>query len=639
VKNAEPRQPVKFARRPGRGIRLLPALCWAAVALATPRLASCWAAASPAYPLKVSPGQHYLVDQNNVPFFIQGDSPWYIIQRLNAADVDTYLSTRSAQGFNSIILDLQSHKFGSGGGTYPCANIYGQIPFTGVLGGNTNFLTYNENYYTNADYVIQRAAYYGICVFLFPLYAGYQGGDEGWYRDMLGNGSNSVYQFAQFVGNRYKNQPNIVWIGGGDFQMPSMDLADAVMNGVLSQDSNHICTAHAGRTVSALDYYSRPWCTLNSTYTRTISYSKALTDYGRLPVAPTFLLESYYEPGVTALACRQEAWGAITYGCAGHFYGNDSLWPFSDGWQGLLTSTAATTITNIVTLMATRPWHNCVPDFDHTLVTSGYGTAGQTDYLTAMREADGKTAIIYFPQGTMVPTVDLTRISGSTAIAWWYNPRTGAATAIGTYSTTGTRTFTPPDASDWVLVVDDASQHYRAPGATRSLAVNGVTIQRYGAQGVRVSVANLLSSVLDPNGDAMQLISIQEPTPGGATVEINGDWILYTPPAGSTDAGSFTYTVNDQHGLFGTGTVTITVANHPALTTVGVPAVVGEHIQVSYYAIPNWLYVVQYTDDLNNPWQPLPGVPTTADSLGILSFEDTIPTGPSMRYYRVVSAQ
>jgi hypothetical protein len=50
---------------------------------------------------------------------------------------------------------------------------------------------------------------------------------------------------------------------------------------------------------------------------------------------------------------------------------------------------------------------------------------------------------------------------------WWFNPRTGAATAIGSFPNTGERQFAPPDKGemlDWVLVLDDESKHYPAPG-------------------------------------------------------------------------------------------------------------------------------------------------------------------------------
>ncbi len=411
-------------------------------------------AAGPAYPLKLSANKHYLVDQNNTPFFIQGDAGWYVIQRLNALQTDTYLSNRWAQGFNSIMLDLQSHQYGSGSGVYPCADAYGNLPFTNVIAGPyTNFLSVNPSYYTNADYVIQRAAQYGINVFLFPLYAGYQGQSQGWYADMVGNGTNRIYQFGQFIGQRYKSYPNIIWVLGGDYAMPDKSLDDALAAGILSQDTTHLITAHAGRNVSALDYYTSPWDVLNSTYTGTITYQKALADYQRSPVAATFLIESYYEGATTALGCRQEAWGAILSGCAGHIYGSSSLWQFNTGWETLLWSPGATTITNIIKLMNTIPWYNCVPDANHTVVTGGYGTWGNVNYVTAMREASGTIVVAYIPQGTMTPTVDLTQLSGVAANASWYNPRTGATTAAGTYNTTGSQTFTPPDANDWVLLL------------------------------------------------------------------------------------------------------------------------------------------------------------------------------------------
>jgi hypothetical protein len=70
---------------------------------------ACRATASPAYPLKLATGQHYVVDQNNSPFFIQGDSGWLLSKYLTAADQNFYLSNRCVQGFNSIINVILIH--------------------------------------------------------------------------------------------------------------------------------------------------------------------------------------------------------------------------------------------------------------------------------------------------------------------------------------------------------------------------------------------------------------------------------------------------------------------------------------------------------------------------------------------------
>jgi len=51
------------------------------------------------------------------------------------------------------------------------------------------------------------------------------------------------------------------------------------------------------------------------------------------------------------------------------------------------------------------------------------------------------------------------------ATCWWFSPSSGATTLIGNYSNSGMRDFTPPDASDWVLVIDDASANLPAPGS------------------------------------------------------------------------------------------------------------------------------------------------------------------------------
>jgi hypothetical protein len=63
-------------------------------------------------------------------------------------------------------------------------------------------------------------------------------------------------------------------------------------------------------------------------------------------------------------------------------------------------------------------------------------------------------------------TIDMSKISdpGSQAKCWWFNPRDGSSTLIGTYATSGSRKFTPPDVSDWVLTLDSAAANLPAPG-------------------------------------------------------------------------------------------------------------------------------------------------------------------------------
>jgi hypothetical protein len=61
-------------------------------------------------------------------------------------------------------------------------------------------------------------------------------------------------------------------------------------------------------------------------------------------------------------------------------------------------------------------------------------------------------------------TVEMNKIAGKTAKAWWFDPRTGKSNSAGDFPTSGKNQFTPPGEGDWVLVLDDASHSFPAPG-------------------------------------------------------------------------------------------------------------------------------------------------------------------------------
>jgi hypothetical protein len=72
--------------------------------------------------------------------------------------------------------------------------------------------------------------------------------------------------------------------------------------------------------------------------------------------------------------------------------------------------------------------------------------------------------MIYLPQNKPV-RIALGNITGTTKKVWWFSPRDGKATSAGTEKGKGTRSFTPPkEGKDWILVIDDASKNFDAPG-------------------------------------------------------------------------------------------------------------------------------------------------------------------------------
>jgi TolB protein len=84
----------------------------------------------------------------------------------------------------------------------------------------------------------------------------------------------------------------------------------------------------------------------------------------------------------------------------------------------------------------------------------------------ATRDSAGRYAMVYAPVGRTFK-VRMDRIAGPKVKAWWFNPRTGQATAIGVFPNRGEREFAPPhkgELLDWVLVLDDAARDYPPPG-------------------------------------------------------------------------------------------------------------------------------------------------------------------------------
>ncbi|HTA29814.1 MAG TPA: DUF4038 domain-containing protein [Candidatus Cybelea sp.] len=431
----------------------------------------------PAYPLCTN-GNHFLVDRKGVPFFVQGNSPWYLNNSISPSNVDFYLKNQVSMGYNSIILDMAAVAYEDQ--LNDDTNWFGLQPFSSASGGYTNLLSWNTSFFTNLDYIIKRAGYYGINCFLYPLYDGFDG-ENGWYSyAMTGNAATNLWQYGNFIGSRYASYSNIVWLGAGDYNEPNSPAAclwNSVAAGILAADTNHLFSAQPARTTDAAAQYS-VFCTLNATYPSQFSYIASLHNYQDSPTLASFDREPYYlsTAGFYAfpsqvINCRQWTWWSICSGDGGSFYGdNINGWNFTNGWQTSMTNSGATTQIYAKLLWLSRNWTNFVPDSGHTVCTSGYGTSGNIDYITTTRESHGYTIVSYIPQDTMTPTIAMSQIAGTAANAWWYNPSNGVPTLIGQYQTVGSQTFTPPSTNDWALVIDSAAQNLPPPG------VNGMTI-------------------------------------------------------------------------------------------------------------------------------------------------------------------
>lgn len=441
-------------------LAVLPVLAFITVSAVLP-------AAEYIYPLKVEAGKRYLVDQNNKPFLLQGDAAWSLIVQLNDADVEQYLSNRRQKGVNAIMVNLLEHKFCD----HPPLDLAGDGPFTTP----GDFSTPNEKYFAHADWVIRKAAENGITVLLYPIYLGYKGTDEGWVEEALANGPAKCIEYGRYLGKRYKDFDNIVWMMGGDRHPgTALEDVDMIALGIREYDHRHIFSAHCEPEHSAVDDYSGGgWLNFNTTYTYEIVHSKLLQDFNRTPGMPFILVESSYEGehNASAVQIRRQAYWSILCGGFGHVFGNNPIWHFGGPglfavnvtWQQALDLPGSVGMEHWGKLFRSRKWYDLVPDQKHEVVTSGLGEFQGLDYLAAARTSDGSTVIAYLPSYRTIG-VDMSKIQAREIKAWWFDPRNGKATAAGTFPAAGTHEFTPPGEGDWVLVLDNASRSLPPPG-------------------------------------------------------------------------------------------------------------------------------------------------------------------------------
>ncbi len=458
-------------------------------------LAASPAIAGPAFPLKVSANKRYLVDQRNVPVFLNGDTAWSLIAQVSKEDAELYLRDRASRGVNSIIVTSPE--------VYYCSNcrdkdgpqnFYGDGPFTKV----NDFTTPNEAYWKHADWVIRKAGEYGIQVLLCPCYTGFQKNKDGWWTDDWEN-RNSVEDcawYGRWVGKRYRDFSNIVWVMGND-RNPRRVVRQARRDGQgdqIREPESPVYPSFTQRYVLGgscrlgSSARSRPWLTLNATYDypgdaapSDWMYVKSYADYNRTPVMPFYLFESHYEYAKSwgngtiqgiPLNIRKEAYQSAFCGSTGHHYGNNAIWgiesvpDYQPGcdlpWKEHLND-PGTSVLFIGQLLNSRAWHTLVPDQDHTVMTAGYGSG--SSYAPCTRTSDGTTVMAFIPDSRTV-TIDMAKISGKAAKCWWFNPRSGESPPIGDYPTSGKKDFRTPDNNDWVLVIDDAAKKLPGPGAT-----------------------------------------------------------------------------------------------------------------------------------------------------------------------------
>ena len=295
--------------------------------------------------LEVSAEGRYLKHQNGQPFFWLGDTGWLMPQRLDREEVAFYLDNCSRAGFNVVQIQTLNG--------VPSMNVYGQYSMTDGFDFTHIDKEGVYGYWDHMDYIVRTAESKGIYIGMVCIWGGLVKGGKMDVKEAKAYGT--------FLAERYKDNPNIVWIIGGDIRGDvKTEVWETLARTIRSIDKNHLMTFHPfGRTMSATWFNDADWLDFNMFQSGHRRYGQTKGDGDNLadsnvaednwryveaslskkPMKPVLDAEPSYE-GIphglhnpkecrwTADDVRRYAYWSVFAGSFGHTYGNNSIMQF-----------------------------------------------------------------------------------------------------------------------------------------------------------------------------------------------------------------------------------------------------------------------------------------------------------------------
>lgn len=425
--------------------------------------------------LHVPENSRYILKEDGTSFFWLGDTAWELFHRLTLPEAEAYLKNRAEKGFN-VIQSVALAEFD--GLTQP--DRQGQLPLI-----DNNPAKPNELYFHHVEKVIDEANALGMYIGLLPAW-----GDK--FNKKWGAGPEiftpeNAKIYGAYLGNKFKTK-KIIWILGGD-RSPESEKHTAIImamaEGIRKIVGNaQIITYHPmGASYSSKYFHKENWLNLNMFQSghgdKDIkNYLMIRNDYNLTPIKPTLDGEPRYEnhpvnwkPELgyfNDFDTRQAAYWAMLSGACGHTYGCHDIWQFFNfdqnkpvsaartHWKTALDLPGAFQMGYMRQLFESFPWQNLLPD-QSVIKNDNPEDAG---YQIAAVSKDKDFLIAYTPYGRPLQ-IDMTRLSGKSFYAFWFNPRDNTRIKIGTVGNDPAVDFKPYAAgpgTDWVLVIKDPAK-------------------------------------------------------------------------------------------------------------------------------------------------------------------------------------
>lgn len=412
-------------------------------------------------PLEIADNGRHLARADRTPFYYVADTPWQLLASLDIAESKEYIDIRAAQGFTALQLVATPWSFDDRAARWDFegeqgqarTNANGDVPFFDADGQapqsnrDVRFDRPNEAYWRHVDAVLDYLAGKGMAAYFIPLWA------SNFSRSFS---EEAHYAIGSTLGKRYRSQPNLVWVLGGDEARVSVKKYRALYRGLRDANVTQLVTMHPRSGRSSAEHLGDE-LDFNSVQDRGSvgnMLARIRADFRRAPVKPTFLCETWYEHDMdggvfgihrigTTPAFRAHYWAARLNGGFGEGYGGWTIWLNLETWRADIHRPGAVAIaTHMRNILETVDWHNLVPDDEHAAIACH-------DEVHAAVSPTSRTAVAYFETPVQV-RIDPGWAGGNAELTW-YDPASGAVT--GTASADDPVDVTPPQNGDSVLVM------------------------------------------------------------------------------------------------------------------------------------------------------------------------------------------
>lgn len=424
--------------------------------------------------LKVSGNKKYL-QNGEKPFFWLGDTAWLLFQQCNLEESYEYLKNRKEKGF-SVIQSVFLHSMPDDKGSSSLAKMEKDIR--------------NPEYWKHCDAVIKMADELGIYMGLLPAWGGI-------VKTGILNETNAE-EYGRFLGKRYQDYKNIIWIIGGDVRgSDGMETFQLLAETLKSYNPDRMMGYHPfGRTSSSLWFHDEPWLDFNMFQSGHRRYDQASLgqwddnaikegyfgednwryvdrDHAYDTRKPTVDGEPSYEwipqglhdpkePYWQAWDVRRYAYWSVFQGAMGHTYGHNAIMQFyhdtekpgaygvRETWKEAMHHEGAGQMKHLKDLMESVDYRNGAPREELLL-------SGQKEKYERISVFAGEDFIFCYDYMGSEFTLDLKPYKGKTLGAYWFDPVSGIYSYFLNVTGKDQITVQPfkrfEGHNDWVLVI------------------------------------------------------------------------------------------------------------------------------------------------------------------------------------------